>query len=245
MGPSQLAELHPMVKQAKQAVAADPSDVRARVLLAGGYQTSYNYRLAIQQLQIAVSLDAEIGDPHLLLGDIYFELGMLDMVIRELYQQDPKGYLVFTPDSASKQILTEALEEYDLGLQRQKTLAFTRPGVNGQPGAELILTRGPEDVMRRIEQASHYLAASRFNKIVYHEDQARASIHMTLLLDNNPELRQTIQNLRSYRDSFGLFAPWKSKEESSLQELNEAIRLDSNNAQVYLEGGSTTPASTN
>ncbi len=94
------------------------------------------YRQAAQDFEAAIKVEPDSADPHYGLGSIYYELALLDLASRELYDLRDKGMLVldpesgikwerlpriaFSPDRRSSVILGKALSELQEGKGRKQ-----------------------------------------------------------------------------------------------------------------------------
>jgi tetratricopeptide (TPR) repeat protein len=136
-------------------LAEHPENAGGHLLLGEWFHAKKNYRGAIQHLEAAARVDSELSDPHYNLGDVNYELALLDMVMRERYTQHPNGFLLFAPDEPAKQIFRKAIDEYNAAKSLKKS--FREPG----PEGATVAYSNPDRARERLRQASIYVSDAR------------------------------------------------------------------------------------
>jgi hypothetical protein len=127
-----------------------------------------DFRRALLHGERAAALQPDVSDPHYFLGDVYFELGLLDMVVRELYQPNAKGLLLFSPDDTTKAIFREAMKHYTTARECKKTLDRLLPD------GKRVIYSDPWRARARLERAAQY-SSDVPEKLIFLEDQAMAA----------------------------------------------------------------------
>lgn len=184
----------------------DPANLKLCVLTAQACQTSGQYRKAILYLEMASIFDSELADPHYGLGNLFYDLALLDLVARQQYTHHELGPLLFDPDETTRQLFRHALDEYNLGKTLPKSLDFRDKDGN------LVVFYDPSKVDNRIRQSSLYLGGAP-EEAIFTEDQAKASMWMMALDEHFPEYGY----MESARRVLDFFAnKWEESEAQSL-----------------------------
>jgi hypothetical protein len=106
-------------------------------------------------------------------------LALIDMVVRGLYEQQPQGFLLFSPDASTKRIFRKAIDELT-------TASFLEKHLDQQLGTGVVMWRNPAGAQERLRRASIYVSGSR-EEAVFSIDQANAAMVMRQLAKHFPE----------------------------------------------------------
>jgi len=80
------------------------------------YGSLFQYRSALNCLEEANEIDPKISDPYFAIGNIYYDLAIVDLIKREKYYIYPDNMsVILYPDDKSKNLFNKILEEYRLG----------------------------------------------------------------------------------------------------------------------------------
>jgi tetratricopeptide (TPR) repeat protein len=173
VGPRLGEEADELTQMGETAVRNNPNNAPNRVVLALTYKESGMFRKAVEQLNIAVELNPKLSDAHCVMGDVMYELALMNMVLREEFVSAEKtGLLLFKPGGVSRQIFSQAVSEYNLA-SKIATEGLTRT----KDGFTVEICDIQEDYRRsRLERASLYASGQAPENIAYTEDQAKAAI---------------------------------------------------------------------
>jgi hypothetical protein len=141
--------------------------------LAFAYKTVLNYRKALEQMVIVSNGDPTLSDPHYGMGDIYYDLALLDMLVRKKFSSHDNGALRFEPDATTRLIFGKAMEEYSMARSQTGSLTVYDNG-------RRIVFSDKEGAERRFQQASVYISGAPENAI-FTLDQEKAYLWLTQL----------------------------------------------------------------
>jgi len=116
---------------------------------------------------------------HFSLGNVYYDLALLDMMNRQLFTQTRIGFFLLKPDAQTKLVLTAANEEFKEGIAQTGEI--------------------PEDSKVRMKQLEYYLKDTPSSTAVT-IDQAKCSLWLLNLAQERPELVEASRRvLNSFR----------------------------------------------
>lgn len=91
---------------------------RQRAYLIAGqvHNASGEYRKALQYFTIAMELNTRIGDPYYAIGDLYYDILLLDLIIKRRFVINVDQLTcTLKPDEETKKIFEKVTQEYQLG----------------------------------------------------------------------------------------------------------------------------------
>jgi tetratricopeptide (TPR) repeat protein len=204
-------------------VKANPNDVRAHIMLGQEYYITFSHRKAIEQLDRAIALDPELSDGHCALGNIIYDLGLLNMLVKkEYYTKEFKEGgigLVFTPGESSRLLFAHAVEKYKTAKTHTRTL--TQQSANDVT----IMICDVNYLTERVQFAQRYASGERFEDAFSALDQMRAA---TWLLELETVQRQeAISKLQDTADSWAATLTSKVQQSNrpDAEDLIKIIRL--------------------
>lgn len=100
-----------MREELEEYLSEDPENLWVRLNLAYVYQTSFQYREALEHYLKASEQVPILADPLIGLGRLYYDLAIIDMISRGLTSSSPSGLTVFHPDERAKEVLRLAKEK--------------------------------------------------------------------------------------------------------------------------------------
>jgi hypothetical protein len=178
----------------QKGVESDPRNVRAYIILAQAWSVNANYRQVHQNLTIASQLDPRLSDSHYGLGNNYYDLALIDLVMGQKYTQSPDGPLLFAPDETTRKLFKLSLDEYNLGKTLPNSLSYT-----DSAGTKVVFY-DPDKVDQRMRQASLY-TGNVPEETIFIEDQSKAGIWMMKLDTMFPD-RDYMKTAKTMLDGF-------------------------------------------
>jgi tetratricopeptide (TPR) repeat protein len=119
----------------------NPYNANAHMILGQMYMVFGNYRGALNEFNEAGNIDETLADPHFGIGYVFYDLAILDMIKRNLYEIYEPGIIykvetidsnnsnlpliyypsvMFHPDKRARTIFTMSLKEFNKGMTLQQ-----------------------------------------------------------------------------------------------------------------------------
>lgn len=122
--------------------------------LAHAYVLEGNYKKGIEEYHRYLKRDfinpGAYAPAHAGLGDAYYELAILDMINRNLYQQKPNGLFIFTPDERVREVFKVAKREFDIATSLSRFIAEEK--YHRVKQLDLYLAGTPSEVALTVDQ---------------------------------------------------------------------------------------------
>lgn len=163
----------PLFVKIKNILVKKGASDKASWALAYSYVLEGDYKKGIEEYSAFLKrepMDASVqAQVHSGLGDVYYNLALLDMINRDLYSQAPIGFLMFHPDQRVVGILKVAKEEFDKAVSLDPSFAMKKNA--------------------RIKQLNLYLSYTP-SEIAVTEDQAQGAMWLMGLSSQKPQLME-------------------------------------------------------
>ena len=163
-------------KNLEKALAKDPNNARARIMLAYKYQDQMDYRVALKHISILAAQQPDLADAHYKLGELYYELALLDLLIRKRFEFSD-GVYTLLPDATSQTAFSFALIELERATKSTVTLT--------ERGSMDTYYYDPHSVEEHIRTTKAYMAGARVRP--FSIDQMKVGIWSLRLADTAPD----------------------------------------------------------
>src|SRR5271165_4342272 len=234
----------------ESAIAADPTNARARYNLALAEQNLGDLESAVATYRRAIQLDPNLIEAYINLGYLYGKLG-LDEESLEVFQQaielnaeNDELYVALGDSYRELGFLEDAIQAYrqaeilnEENAQAQESLRDVRERVNSQAGLiarlESQLDADPSDPERYAEVIGAYLEAQRY------QDALQLSLRATELFPDDPAMHETQAIVHeSMGENEAASTAWQRVIDLDPEDIDAWERLGA----TYLEQGKATEA---
>lgn len=172
------------------------SNARAQIVLALAYKEERKFRDAIEHIEVAIRLRPEVSDAHCVLGDVLYELALMNMVVKGEYRQ--KELLLFEPGETSRQLFRRAVDSYNLAAKiLSESLTRKEEGTTIE-----VCDMSMEYRLSRMQRASLYAGGQAPEDTAYTEDQAKAIVWLVTLSRDSSGNRNSFEELAEEKTSW-------------------------------------------